>query len=130
MTGRKEEIRSLGSAKAHFAECVRAVEKGQAIVLTRHGRPVARLVPFEEPDGYAEWEPGARSQHEASELHERLAEYEERVAITGRSVEARRDVLERLLEREIWPQIPQELIGKGPSKYEREEILGIGEDGT
>jgi hypothetical protein len=63
-------------------------------------------------------------------VRERLTEYEERVSSTFSPVEARRTVIERLLENEIWPQLPRELIGKGPSKREREEILGIGEDGT
>ena len=130
MKTRNTVTRSLGHTKAHFAEYVRAAENGQAVVLTRHGRPVARLVPFEEPDGNAEWAPGAQGRKEAGEVRERLAEYEERVSSTFSPVEARRTVIERLLENEIWPQLPRELIGKGPSKREREEILGIGEDGT
>jgi hypothetical protein len=35
-----------------------------------------------------------------------------------------------LLEEEIWPQIPEGMIGKGPSKGEREQILGLLEDDT
>ena len=35
--------RSIGEAKAHFAECVREAESGKTIILTRHGRSVARL---------------------------------------------------------------------------------------
>jgi len=130
MKTRNTVTRSLGTAKAHFAEYVRAAEGGQAVVLTRHGRPVARLVPFEEKDGDAEWAPRAYRRHESSEVRDRLVEYEERVNTTFSPVEARRAVLERLLETEIWPQIPQSLIGKAPSKSEREEILGIGEEGT
>jgi prevent-host-death family protein len=34
-------------AKAEFAECVRRAEAGDAIVITRHGRPVAALVAAE-----------------------------------------------------------------------------------
>lgn len=33
-------------AKTHFARLLRRVEKGEEIVIARHGRPVARLVPF------------------------------------------------------------------------------------
>lgn len=36
------------------------------------------------------------------------------------------EALRRLLEDEIWPQIPPELLGKGISKAEREELLGYG----
>jgi len=31
--------------KAEFAECVRKAEAGEAVVITRHGRAVAALVP-------------------------------------------------------------------------------------
>lgn len=35
---------SAARAKARFAECVRKAEAGEAVVITRHGRPVAALV--------------------------------------------------------------------------------------
>lgn len=34
-------------AKARFSELIRAVEAGGAVTITRHGRPVARIVPVE-----------------------------------------------------------------------------------
>lgn len=36
---------SASEAKAHLSELLDAVERGETIVITRHGRPVARLVP-------------------------------------------------------------------------------------
>lgn len=36
---------SAARVKAEFAECVRKAEAGEAVVITRHGRPVAALVP-------------------------------------------------------------------------------------
>jgi prevent-host-death family protein len=33
------------AAKAHLAELLDQVERGETIVITRHGRPIARLVP-------------------------------------------------------------------------------------
>jgi prevent-host-death family protein len=39
---------SLAEAKAHLSECVRSAEEGQSVVITRHGKPVAALVRFEE----------------------------------------------------------------------------------
>lgn len=33
------------------------------------------------------------------------------------------------LEREVWPNIPADVLGKKVTKREREEILGIGPDG-
>ena len=112
MATRDEESRSLGDAKAHFAECVRAAERGRTTILTRHGRPVARLVPLD-----------------AIEVREPSTNYEARSAPSVRSPEARKAALQRLLEQEIWPQIPEEMIGKAPSKEERERILGLKEEG-
>lgn len=36
---------SAARVKAEFAECVRKAEAGEAVVITRHGRAVAALVP-------------------------------------------------------------------------------------
>ena len=35
-------------AKAQFAELLDEVERGETVVITRHGKPIARLVPEEE----------------------------------------------------------------------------------
>ena len=35
---------SLAEAKATLSECIRQVEKGKSVVITRHGKPVAALV--------------------------------------------------------------------------------------
>jgi prevent-host-death family protein len=32
-------------AKTHFSDLLDEVERGETIVITRHGRPIARLVP-------------------------------------------------------------------------------------
>jgi len=37
---------SVTDAKAHLTELLRRAEAGDEIVLTRHGQPVARLVPI------------------------------------------------------------------------------------
>ena len=39
----KREI-SLAEAKATFSECIREVESGKSVRITRHGKPVAALV--------------------------------------------------------------------------------------
>jgi prevent-host-death family protein len=36
--------RSIAEVKARFAECLRQVEDGEPIVITRHGRAIAALV--------------------------------------------------------------------------------------
>jgi prevent-host-death family protein len=35
---------SVAKAKAKFSECIREVEAGNAVLITRHGKPVAALV--------------------------------------------------------------------------------------
>lgn len=35
---------SLAEAKATLSECIREVEAGKSVLITRHGRPVAALV--------------------------------------------------------------------------------------
>jgi prevent-host-death family protein len=39
----------LTDAKAHFSELVRRAELGEETIITRHGLPVARLVPIAPP---------------------------------------------------------------------------------
>lgn len=36
-------------AKAHLLRLLSEVERGETLVITRHGRPIARLVPEQEP---------------------------------------------------------------------------------
>jgi antitoxin VapB len=47
----------------------------------------------------------------------------------GSALERRRRLAD-LLEREIWPQIPPNVLGKTISREEREEILGYGPEGV
>ena len=42
---------AIAEAKAQFAELIRRVEAGEAIELTRYGRPVARIVAANRPVG-------------------------------------------------------------------------------
>ncbi len=35
---------SIAEAKAHFSECIREVEQGESVLITRHGKAVAALV--------------------------------------------------------------------------------------
>lgn len=42
---------AIAEAKAQFAEIIRRVEAGEAIELTRYGRPVAKIVAADRPVG-------------------------------------------------------------------------------
>ena len=43
------ETVSLAEAKAHLSQLIDKVESGEEIVITRHGRAVARVAPVEQP---------------------------------------------------------------------------------
>ncbi len=59
-----------------------------------------------------------------------LIERQERLAADRKKrTERRHAALMSFLENEVWPNIPPELLGKGISKAEREEILGYGPHG-
>ncbi len=36
---------SIVEAKTHLSDCIRDVEQGESVLITRHGKPVAALVP-------------------------------------------------------------------------------------
>ena len=129
MPAKSENTTSLAEAKAHFAECVRRVEQGQTVLLTRHGRPVARLVPLR-PDSPPDWNLDRDLDIIPSEVGEGQAKYETSRTASPSDLRGRRAALQRLLEDEVWPQIPEKVIGKAPTKKEREDILGIDEDNT
>jgi hypothetical protein len=44
--------------------------------------------------------------------------------VKGRSAAERRERVVRLLERDIWPTIPREHLGRRPSQAEEDAILG------
>ena len=37
-------------AKTHFSALLERVARGEQVVITKHGRPIARLVPFDKSD--------------------------------------------------------------------------------
>ena len=117
----------IARAKARFAEAVRRAERGETVVLTRHGRPVARLGPMaREADGVDD----ARGEiREPADRYE-AARPDAAVAPPPAALESRREALERLLEESIWPRVPEDELGARLDKREREEILGYGSDGV
>lgn len=74
---------AIAEAKAQFAELIRRAEAGEAIELTRYGRPVARIVAAHRPVGrpligamggrFALPEDMFAGDHEIAEMFEREA---------------------------------------------------------
>jgi len=58
-----------------------------------------------------------------------LQERRDRLA-RGQTRTDRSERVRRLLEVELWPQIPSEMLGTALPKQEREEILGYGPEGA
>jgi len=55
---------SIKDAKNRLTELARKVEKGETIVITRNGEPVADLVPHKKKKGGTDWEAGYRFMRE------------------------------------------------------------------
>lgn len=51
---------NIHEAKTHFSSLVERVERGEELVISRAGRPVARLVPIAQPNE-GDRVPGARA---------------------------------------------------------------------
>lgn len=58
-----------------------------------------------------------------------LSERLQRLSIETPATDKKSRVLS-FLENELWPQIPEELLGKAITKEEEEAILGFGEHGV
>lgn len=58
-----------------------------------------------------------------------LEERRERLAFQLPPRDRRAEVM-RYLEREVWPKVASELLGRGLTKEEQEEILGYGPEGV
>jgi len=68
----------IAEFKDHLSEFVAAAERGEEVVVTRHGKPAVRLLPAEEPIE-------ARRQR-AREALERMAAARQRMRAEGRTV--------------------------------------------
>ena len=58
-------------------------------------------------------------------LLERQARLRYRVTEAGR-----KERIRRFLAREVWSRVPEDQLGRAPSREEREEILGYGQEGV
>jgi antitoxin VapB len=58
-----------------------------------------------------------------------LEERKERLSFEVVHRDRKREAL-RFLEREVWPKVPQDLLGRGVSPEEQDEILGYGPRGV
>lgn len=59
----------------------------------------------------------------------RKALLERKTKLSLEIAESKEERLLRFLEDEVWPEIPKDILGKGISQEEQDEILGFGLDG-
>lgn len=50
---------SVREAKAQFSAALAAAERGEAVIVTRHGKPVARIMGMGAEDGGVDWQKAA-----------------------------------------------------------------------
>jgi antitoxin VapB len=62
-------------------------------------------------------------------IRQALAERRQRLAYRVNLADRQTRAL-RFLEREVWPRIPADELGRRPSRDEEDEILGYGPEGT
>jgi antitoxin VapB len=61
-------------------------------------------------------------------IRQALADRRQRLLATGKRAD-KRERLVAFLSGQVWPQVPQELLGRRVTKKEREKILGYGPQG-
>ena len=71
----------------------------------------------------------ARLAHESETVAVRRALEERKEKLDSGSPRLKRESLITFLEREVWPLLPPDVLGKPIPKEEQEEILGFGPEG-
>jgi antitoxin VapB len=72
---------------------------------------------------------GMTGESKTEAIRQALLERRERLKYRFASVD-RVEQIQAVFEREIWPRVPKDQLGRAPTKAEREEILGYGPDGV
>lgn len=100
---------NIHEAKTHLSRLLERVQRGETITIAKAGTPVAMLVPVGQPVA-----------GRVSDVH--------RLPHGGPTDRGARIL--RFLEREVWPAIPPDELGKTLTREEREAILGYGPEGV
>ena len=72
---------------------------------------------------------GMTGETKTEAIRRALEDRKNRLALNASPTRDRGSKIIEYLEREVWPKIPADVLGKKITKREREEILGIGPDG-
>lgn len=104
------ETVNIHEAKTHLSRLLERVRRGDTITIAKAGEPIALLVPI----GQA---PAPRRVRDGTAVPEVPAA-------------DRRTRLTRLLEDEVWPDLPPDQAGRTLRRNEEDEILGYGDTGA
>lgn len=105
------DIVNIHEAKTHLSRLLERVRRGGTVIIAKAGRPIARLVPTGEG-------PVARQVKAGTVLPE---------SRPGTDRGAR---IRRLMEQEVWPQLPDTEAGRVLTRAEEDAILGYGPSGA
>ncbi len=106
----KYDAVNIHEAKTHLSRLLARVERGGTVTIARAGIPIARLVPLGRT-------PGAKRVREP--------------AFAPGPVALQRGArLNRFLEQEVWPTIPEDQRGRALTRAEEDAILGYGPEGV
>jgi len=105
------DIVNIHEAKTHLSRLLERVRRGTIITIAKAGEPIARLVPVGQG-------PTARRVREPTVVP---------AGLPGTDRTAR---LRRLMEQEVWPELPPDQAGRALTRAEEEAILGYGPSGA
>jgi prevent-host-death family protein len=104
------DVVNIHEAKTHLSRLLERVRRGATITIAKAGTPVAVLIP------------AARTA--------RTGRVRETVRVPAAPVPDRATRLQRFLEQEAWPIIPEGQGGRALTRAEEDAILGYGPTGT
>ena len=103
------DVVNIHEAKTHLSRLLERVRRGATITIAKAGTPVAVLIPV------ARTAPGR---------------VRETVRVPAAPIPDRATRLQRFLEQEAWPIIPEGQGGRTLTRAEEDAILGYGPTGT
>jgi antitoxin VapB len=93
-----------------------------------YDEPVALNIKDPETERLAAEVAAMAGESKTGAIRQALRERKQRLELAGKG--SRGERLRRVLEKEIWPSIPPEVLGRAPTQEEQDEILGYGPHGV
>jgi prevent-host-death family protein len=101
---------NIHEAKTHLSRLLERVRRGATITIARAGTPIAQLVPFGHTPA--------------------TGRVREPTRVPDAAVDDRTARLQRFLEGEVWPEVPDGEAGRRLTREEEDRLLGYGPAGA